>query len=410
MKKKILIYGINFAPECLGIGKYTSDMAIWLADHGYEVSVVTAPPYYPAWSLQKGYSRWRYTRENFCGMEILRCPIYVPAMPNGIKRILHLLSFAATSFPAILLKALNWRPDLIWVVEPPLFIAPAALVASRLIGSRSWLHIQDFEVDAFFSLKFHEGRIVEKIVRSLETSLLKKFQVVTTISHKMISLAAEKGVDPGRLTIFQNWVNPADIYPMEKQNAFREQLKLDDQTFVLLYSGNFGEKQGLEIIIKAARDLKDRKQIRFILAGDGAVRSRIVSMTDDLENITFLAIQPTEKLNELLNLADVHLLPQRGAVSDLVLPSKLSGILSSGRPVIATAVPGSELDRAVRGHGIAIPPEDVDALKQAILTLEKNKDERLRMGADARRYAVANWGRDQVLGDLNRKISDLIGG
>src|SRR5208337_1159331 len=99
---KILIHGINFVPELAGIGKYTGEMALWLAKRGHEVRVVTAPPYYPEWCVEKGFSSWRYQRENIGNVVVFRSPLFVPRQPNTITRLMHLISFAIGSTPQMI--------------------------------------------------------------------------------------------------------------------------------------------------------------------------------------------------------------------------------------------------------------------------------------------------------------------
>ena len=146
-----LIIGINFSPELTGIGKYTGELAEYLVEAGHEVRVITAPPYYPQWQVQDGYSSWRYRRERRRGIVIYRCPLWVPARPTGLKRILHLASFGLSSLPPAILLA-GWRPQVVLSIAPALLSAPAALLSARLAGAKAWLHIQDFELEAAVSL------------------------------------------------------------------------------------------------------------------------------------------------------------------------------------------------------------------------------------------------------------------
>ena len=128
---KILLYGINFAPELTGIGKYTGEMAAWLAAQGHQVRVVTAPPYYPDWAVGAGYSARTWRRERWQGVDVWRCPLWVPPRPGGAKRLVHLASFALSSLP-VMLRQLLWRPEVVWVVEPPLFCAPTAWAVAQI--------------------------------------------------------------------------------------------------------------------------------------------------------------------------------------------------------------------------------------------------------------------------------------
>ena len=106
---KILVYGINYSPELTGIGKYTGEMVEWLAAQGHEVRVITAPPYYPQWQVGENYSAWRYKREEGAAT-VWRCPLYVPKQPSTLKRLLHLGSFAVSSFFPLMAQR-RWKPD-----------------------------------------------------------------------------------------------------------------------------------------------------------------------------------------------------------------------------------------------------------------------------------------------------------
>ena len=143
---RVLIVGINFHPELTGIGKYTGELAAYLDGRGHQIRVITTPPYYPHWQVQPGYRGWQYRQEKWQGVWVFRCPLWVPRRLSGIKRLLHLLSFALTSFP-VLLGQCSWRPNLILCIAPTFFNAPFALFTARLSGAKAWLHIQDFELD-----------------------------------------------------------------------------------------------------------------------------------------------------------------------------------------------------------------------------------------------------------------------
>jgi colanic acid biosynthesis glycosyl transferase WcaI len=178
-------------------------------------------------------------------------------------------------------------------------------------------------------------------------------------------------------------------------------------TCVVLYSGNMAEKQGLDIVVEAARLLRERHHITFILCGEGPARAWLERLSAGLPNIRFLALQPVERLNELLNLADIHLLPQRAEVADLVMPSKLTNMLASGRPVVSTAAPGTQVDEVVRQCGIVVPPGDVDSFARAIELLAENSSQRKELGRRGREYAESNWGRDEILTRFENELLAL---
>lgn len=394
---RILVYGLNHAPELTGIGKYSGEMVAWLAGRGHEVRVVTSPPYYPAWRVGEGYRTGRYRTEALDGAKVYRCPIWVPRRQGGLKRMLHLLSFALSSLP-VMLKQSSWKPQVVFTVEPAFFCAPVALLASRVAGSPAWLHVQDFEIDAAFDLGLLPSRgLIHWIALAFERFFTRRFHRVSSISPNMVLRSLKKGVPPANAVLFPNWVDTDSIRPISGENSIRRELSIGEAKVVLLYSGNMGSKQGLEVLAPLAARFSGDARAHFIFCGDGTSRPQLEQAVRGMANVTLLPLQPLERLNSLLNAADIHLLPQRADAADLVMPSKLTGMLASGRPVVATAAAGTQVAVVVGGRGIAVPPADFDALCDAIQLLLADADLRRSMGDAAREYAVRHLGREEVL-------------
>jgi colanic acid biosynthesis glycosyl transferase WcaI len=393
---RILICSANFAPEQTGIGKYSGDMALWLADQGHSVRVVAAPPYYPMWKVDPSYARPLYRREMWHGVDVFRAPLWVPKKPRGVSRVLHLLSFAFMSFPLVVAQV-SWRPDLVMTVAPSFLCAPAALLTARLSGARSWLHLQDFEVDLAFRMGLLKGKWVQRFVLRMERAILRRFDRVSSISSRMVETLLTKGVDPKRTFYFPNWVDIARIKPSLNGGAYRAQLGIPLNAAVVLFSGSLAGKQGLTIIPEAARLLRAREDIIFLVCGDGVMKAQLQEMAADLPNFRFLPLQPMERLGELLTMADIHLLPQSADAADLVLPSKLSGMLASGRPVIATGGEGTELHAVVSKCGLVVAPDDIVGFAAAISRLVDEPGYRQELGHRARAHAESHFERDAVL-------------
>jgi len=408
---KLLLYGINFAPELTGIGKYTGDMATWLAAAGHDVRVVTAPPYYPEWQITNGFvNTWQTERGQ--GVQVWRCPLYVPAKPSALKRLLHLASFALTSLP-VMLRQTAWRPDVVWMVEPAFMCAPAAIVFSSLGGAKSWLHIQDFEVDAAFTLGLIKGKALRSWVEGAERWLMRRFDRVSTISGRMVGRALAKGVAAERVVHFPNWVDISGVAPLAAPSAYRAELGLAPDAVVALYSGNMGNKQGLEILADVARLLQNDPRIQFMFGGNGSGRADLQARCAGLPNVRFLDLQPLERLNDWLGLADVHLLPQRADAADLVMPSKLTGMLASGRAVLATANLETELGRVVEHDaacGLVVPPENAAAMAEALRALAADPARRAELGANGRRYAERELSQDLILRRFEAQLLALVQG
>ncbi len=406
---KILLYGLNYTPEPTGIGKYSGEMAKWLSDATHEVRVIAAPPYYPSWAIGSGYSAWGGRRESIGGVPVWRTAIWVPSTPSGLKRVVHLASFAAFSIPT-LVRQMFWRPDVIIVVAPAFACAPGGWLAARICGAKAWLHIQDFEVDAAFRMGMLRNRVAQKALGLFERWMVRRFDRVSTISQRMMEVLTAKKVDPAKTVLFPNWVDIGDIVPATKPSSYRSQLRIANDAIVALYSGSMAGKQGLELLPAAARALRERlPNLVIVICGDGVAKAGLERECRGLSNVRMLELQCSTRLGDLLGLADVHLLPQHAEAADLVMPSKLTGMLSSGRPVLATAHEGTELANVVAGVGLVVPPGDLDAFTAALIVLAESATLRAELGAAARRYAEDRLARGRVLFDFEQALKQCVG-
>ncbi len=460
---RILIHGLNFAPELVGVGKFTGEMAEWLAENGHDVRVVTAPPFNPAAKVFPEFSTWLYRREDRLyartadvsdqnsiqsdncylraahaspvssgtasatpeggilvseaglrsetaqvgQLSVFRCPLYVPRTPSAGKRVLHLASFALSSFWSML-RQVPWRPQVVLVLEPTLLCAPNAWLTARLSGAKSWFHIQDFEADAAFELGLLTSSQLRRFVLAMEIKCMQGFDRISTISQKMGLRLAEKGVESSRYVLFPNWVDTGTIFPMQESSPLRRELCIPNEAIVSLYSGTMAHKQGLDVLAEAVHQLGSRNELHFVLCGDGPAKPALTALVAQMKNVHFLPLQPFERLNDLLNLADIHLLPQRANAADLVMPSKLTGMLASGRPVVASAAQGTQLAQVVEGCGVVVPPGDASAFAWAIDQLASHPSLREKLGRNARAYAVSDLERNVVLRRFEQELLKLV--
>jgi colanic acid biosynthesis glycosyl transferase WcaI len=376
----ILIHGINYAPELLGVGRFTGDLAVHLAACGHQVEVITAVPHYPGWRVRNPYRAGRYYREVTDDVNVVRCPLMLHTSGRGLWRLLMPLSFAMAAAPIVLWRAWRKRPDVLLCIEPTLLSAPAALLAAKLVGARALLYVQDLEVDAAFAVGHLRNGLFKRAAALAEKFLLRRFDGLITISHRMRDRLAEKGMAPERLQVVRNWTDLSKIKPLQAPNPFRQELGLGDGDFAVVYAGSIGPKQALHVVLEAARKLADQSRFHFVIAGDGPLKAELTRRYAGLRNVHWLPLQPDERFCELLNVANLHILPQARAAADLVLPSKLGAMLASGRSVLVQAEEGTELDDLVRGVAVSVPPGDVDALvdgitaaSQAVPDLEKGR-------------------------------------
>jgi colanic acid biosynthesis glycosyl transferase WcaI len=402
----LLIIGINFAPELTGVGRYTGEMAAWLAGRGHNVSVVTTRPYYPEWRRGRGPGRFTWGVEHWRGCPVVRCPLYVPHRMSGVRRILHLGSFALSSMPPALVTVMSRPLDVVLGVVPTLLSAPLALAAARMAGARAWLHVQDLEIDAAAELGLiKNARLIDGAL-GIERWLVSRYDLVSTIAPAMLEALERKNVARERLSLFPNWVDTTRFFPMSAPGALRGELGIPDGIPIVLYSGSMGRKQGLETVVTAARLLgaEPAASPLFLLAGAGPGREELERAAAGLPNLRFLPLQPEERFNEFLNLGDIHLMPQRRDAADLVMPSKLGAVLAAGKPVIATVPPGTQIARTLGAASVVVPPEDPERLAQAIRELAGDASRRVAMGVAARRIARETFEAETVLAQMEARL------
>jgi colanic acid biosynthesis glycosyl transferase WcaI len=404
---RVLVLGMNYAPEPVGVALYTAGLAEGLAAAGHSVSVVAATPWYPAWAPLAGHGRG-WSRSWEAGVEVVRCPHPIPRRPRLAARLAQQAAWGAAALPPLLARARRMRPDVVLATAPALLAAPAALLAARIGGARSWLHVQDFEVEAAAGLL--GGSRAGRAALAAERGLLARFDRVSSISPAMCARLADKGVDPARVRELRNWAELDAIRPLEGPSRYRAEWGLEGRR-VALYSGNIGAKQGLPLVLEAARRLQGRpglEDLTFVICGEGPNMARLQAMARDLSNVMFRPLQPFERLGELLGLADIHLMPQRAGAADLVLPSKLANMLASGRPVAATAAEGTQLAAEVAGCGLTCPPEDAGALAETVAALAAAPRMREALGRAGRARAVARWDRAGVIAGAETELRALV--
>lgn len=405
---RLMVVCINYAPEIISTGVYTTGLAEYMAQYEVETDVVTALPYYPAWKTFDGWRRpWWKSRISENGARITHCPIYVPSNPTGKKRILHYISFAFSALPILLWKALHRRHDVVVLVAPSMISAPGVLAAARLAGASSWLHIQDCEVEAAFATGLLDPKSgLGRKAKGFESWVLRRFDKVSSISGPMLDKLREKAVPEERIVELRNWANLEKVTPMQGPSPLKAELGITTR-YVALYSGNLANKQGLGVLPEMARHLSHRDDLTIAICGDGPMRQRLEDMSTELPMIRFFPLQPLERLSDLLGMADVHLLPQIAGAADLVLPSKLTNMLASGRPVIATTEADTALGREVEGVGAIVPPDNPEALAKALEELIAAPQHRAALGLAARERALERWDMNVILSRLKNQFENL---
>jgi len=412
MKKKILLISHNFYPEPTGIGKYNGDMVDWLVEHGHDCTVVTTFPYYPYWKVQAPYKNRWYKKEVAINAEsggrltIYRCPSYVPANPTGKKRMIQDVSFWSSMFWVVQKLAIfNKEHDYIITVAPPFHLGFLAWYYKKIKGGKLIYHIQDLQIEAAQELNILSNKKMFDRLYAAEKKILQGSDFVSSISSGMIKRIEVKA--NREVLFFPNWTDTSVFFPVENRSELKTKWSYRKDDFVCLYSGSIGEKQGLENIIYCAEVLKDTASIKFVICGTGPYRQKLESLVleKQLNNVTFLPLQDKVVFNDFLNMADVHLVIQKGNAGDLVMPSKLTTILSVGGASVVTAMVGTSLHEVVDQYkvGFIIPPDDYQELAKIILSISQKSIQQER--ENARAYALKFLNIDNVMSEFLKNIS-----
>lgn len=403
---RILVVGINFTPELTGIGKYTGELVDWLSANGYQCTILTAFPYYPQWAIQSPYLGMLYKWETGEGERVVvRCPLYVPHVPTGFKRIIHDASFLLTALLGLVSIFFRTKHHYVVCIAPPFHLGFLGLMYRFFRGGKLVYHIQDLQIDAAKNLGLIRSQGLLRVLFRLEKFILDRADVVSTISLGMVKRIGEK--TKREVVLFPNWVDTKRFFPLTDNQSAREEFGFDDLDRVVLYSGSIGEKQGLEAILDVAETLRGDRSLKFVICGAGPYKGTLemAARTRGLDNVLFYSLQPIEKLNDFLNMADVHLVIEKGGAGDLVMPSKLTTILAVGGLAVVTTSPGTYLYDEIVENDMGLVGESgvhdqlVNNIKLAIGTDQSEK--RL----NARAYAEQFLSIDSVIPAFLRHLS-----
>ena len=402
--KHITLIGINFYPEDTAIGLYSTQLAEYLINHGFEVSVITGFPYYPQWKIADNYqNKPRYYREKYKEIDIFRYKQYVPENPGFIKRIVHLLDFTLGNY--FNLKKIK-HTDLVFAVVPFTTDVWLGKKLARKHRAKLWVHIQDFEFDAAIEAKLSGGNnFLFNLLFKIESYLFNRADVISTISHAMMKKLHAKIDGKPQTYLLPNWVNADDIHPEQaKTHPY-----LASDKFKILYAGNIGQKQDWDLFIRVVDFFKNNENIEFVVVGDGAYRQNLHEKIAGFSHVKIYNPVPFEELSDLLCSADLHVLFQKKEVIDTVMPSKILGMMASSHPSIIAGNPASEVAEVINKSkgGYYYENDDIQSIVRQIEHLSAHPAEAQNTGKKARKYILEHFSGDKILADFVRKLTQI---
>jgi len=302
-------------------------------------------------------------------------------------------------------------PDVVICICPPMQIVLWPWIMRLARRAPVVLHVQDLQFDAAMNLGMLGSRRIARLLSSVERAALSMATHISTISDSMRTRIASKGFSLSDISLVPNWTSTTPDTDLERVKRFRDKHDIGPNQILALYSGNLGRKQGLSTLLDTANLLRENRSIRFLIIGQGVDEVRLKARAKELElkNVRFGDLVPEEELSTLLTAADIHMIIQQEAATDLVMPSKLTNILAVGRPSVATAHRDSEIGKVLleRNAGTIVPPGDPVALAAAVATISQNAAARVEMGKNARAYAEANLNINVILAGLEVTLSQF---
>ena len=397
---KLVYVTPHFDPDVAPTGIIATRLATELAARGHHIDVVTSLPWYRNHRIEPGYSGRLVRHEDKPWGHITRIhPFPAPDKTNILRRA---AGFAGFSILAALQGARGEDADAVLAMSPPLTLGLTGWVVARARSAALVLNVQDVFPDIAVELGLLRRPRLIAAGRRLERWCYDHADVITVLSEDLRENVAVKTRSP--VNVVPNFVDTEWIRPLDEENSYRREFGLEGKT-VVMYAGNVGLSQSLDIVVDAAAALAYEEDLVFVINGGGAARSGLERRAAGLANLRFVDMQPEDRLPEVLAAGDIHLVPLKRGLARSSVPSKMYSILAAARPFVAGVDEGSEVARVVdrSGAGIAVPPEDAEALAKAIRMLLDSPESAARMGAAGRRFAEA-WVSPQAVAETYERL------
>jgi colanic acid biosynthesis glycosyl transferase WcaI len=407
---RIKIVTISYYPDLIGIAPLADDLSHGLLERGHQVSVIAGLPHYPSWEVPKEYKRHPFRREvRHGGVIVWRSYLHASKRATVLARSVFYGTFTASAAFNLMRSG---PADVVLVISPPPTLNLASSLFRRLRGAAVVLNVQDIVPDAPIAFGMMTNPLQIRLFRWLERYAYSSSDRIIVVADSFVANLRAKGVPAEKLCVIHNWVDTDEIRPLNRMNPFRTDNGIAEEKFVVMYAGNIGLSQGLEIVLDAADRLRSDNDVAFVLVGGGssldALKNKAKAMR--LLNVLFVPTQPEMKWVQAA--ADVSLVMQRSNVLDVNLPSKIPAIMASGRPMVAGLNPSGDAAGIVRDAecGILIQPGEGVQLADAISRLRESPDLRQRLALNARNYAVTNFSRSSALDSYERALAKAIAG
>jgi colanic acid biosynthesis glycosyl transferase WcaI len=407
---KILVISLFYAPDtCQSNGPIVRSLCDDWAEAGHDVTVLTSFPHHNCDAIWPEYRGRLYQTDYVGKVRVIRTYIYTSGKRSSVRRLLNFLSFNLSSLFAGLFTG---RQDVIFVMPPPpITVGLTAYLLGVFKRIPFCYNLQDIWPDVAVKLGILRGRRSIAFFEWMERFIYSRSRMIFAISEEFKATLVRKGVSESKIEVVPNFTDTDFIRPIAKKNAFSRLHGLDEK-YVVLYAGNLGMSQGLEIVLDAAEELKDQRDIVFQIVGDGSCREQLMRDADrrGLANVKFLPFQPEADVPLIYASCDIALIPLRRGVTENSVPCKTYSIMASGKPYIASVDRGSHLSKLAElaGCGLCVEPENGKALAKAVLRLKSNEGLTRSMGRKGRAYVETHFAREAITSRYRVALESLM--
>ncbi|ELR63766.1 Glycosyl transferase, group 1 [Photobacterium marinum] len=366
----ILFLTDNFPPEGNAPATRTYEHAVRWKKQGHEVTVITCAPNFPEGKVFKGYQNKLYDVSDLDGIRVVRVKTFITANEGFVKRILDYMSFMLSGFLAGLFQK---KPDVIVATSPQFFCACAGWALSAVRRKPFVFELRDIWPASITAVGAMKESFAIRTLEKIEMFLYRRADSIISVTHAFKKELIERGIDGSKIDVVLNGVDLSKYEPAEsKDEELAEQYGLKGK-FVAGYIGTHGMAHGLEHIVAVAEKLKGNDDIRFVFAGGGAARQKVVDLVKEkrLSNVVLIDRQPKEMMPRIWSLCDVSLVPLiNSELFRTVIPSKIFECMGMGIPTIMS-VPEGEATAIIKdtNSGIVVESENVAQISEAILKL-----------------------------------------
>lgn len=401
----ILFLTDNFPPETNAPATRTHEHTKRWVKAGHEVTVITGVPNFPSGEIQAGYRNRLWQNEIVDGVRVIRVWTYITANEGIAKRSLDYISFMITGGIAGLFVR---RPDVIVATSPQFFCALGGCLLATVRRRPFVFELRDLWPDSITAVGAMQESTAIRLLRRLEYWLYRRAAKIVSVTHSFKEILVRNGIDPAKIAVVPNGVDPEAFTPGPKPEELEHQLDLKGK-FVAAYVGTIGMAHGLGTILDAAERLKSRNDIAFVLVGTGAEHSKLEAeaRSRGLTNVNFVGAVSKAAVKDYWRLSDVALVLLRNLpLFQHVIPSKIFEAWGTGRPVIlGVRGESAALVREAKG-GLVVPPEDTAALEIAITTMATNPTEASMFGAAGRHHVSTSFNREDLAAQMLQAITD----